>query len=133
MHYVCIRFCYLFCYLFNETIKVIEGEQKVTLDDVILSDEIKEELCMICNDISQEKKVMFEKVGFKPPQGYLLYGPSGNGKTLLARAVAGEAKIPFFSISGADIVRPFVVQGAQENTQIFSNSKKKASLCNFYR
>ncbi|CCE77213.1 hypothetical protein DEJ70_02495 [Wolbachia pipientis wAlbB] len=84
--------------------KVIEGEQKVTLDDFILSDEIKEELRMICNDISQEKKVMFEKVGFKPPQGYLLYGPPGNGKTLLARAVAGEANISFESISASELV-----------------------------
>ncbi|WP_264685538.1 MULTISPECIES: ATP-binding protein [unclassified Wolbachia] len=110
----------------SKVIEVEQGEQKVTLDDVILSDEIKEELRMICNDISQEKKVMFEKVGFKPPQGYLLYGPPGNGKTLLARAVAGEAKLPFFSISGAIIAGRFANQGVHNIQELFQTARKKA-------
>lgn len=106
--------------------KVIEGEQKVTLNNVILSDEIKEELRMICNDISQEKKVMFEKVGFKPPQGYLLYGPPGNGKTLLARAVAGEANISFESISASELAGEYVGQGVYHVRNFFERAKKNA-------
>ncbi|WP_349968018.1 ATP-binding protein [Wolbachia endosymbiont of Armadillidium arcangelii] len=106
--------------------KVEQDEQKVTFDDVIVSDKMKEALRMICNDISQEKKALFEKVGFKPPQGHLLYGPPENGKTLIARAIAGEAKLPFFPISGADIAGRFANQGVHNIQELFRTARKKA-------
>ncbi len=110
----------------SKVIEVEQSKQEVTFNDVIVSDEVKEELRMICDIISQETKIMFEKVGFKPPQGYLLHGPPGNGKTLLARAVAGEAKLPFFSTSGAIIAGQFVNQGAHNIQELFQTARKKA-------
>ncbi len=110
----------------SKVIEVEQSKQEVTFNDVIVSDEVKEELRMICDIISQETKIMFEKVGFKPPQGYLLHGPPGNGKTLLARTVAGEAKLPFFSTSGAIIAGQFVNQGAHNIQELFQTARKKA-------
>ncbi|WP_410542403.1 ATP-binding protein [Wolbachia endosymbiont of Tetranychus urticae] len=110
----------------SKVIEVEQSKQEVTFNDVIVSDEVKEELRMICDIISQETKIMFEKVGFKPPQGYLLHGPPGNGKTLLARAVAGEAKLPFFFTSGAIIAGQFVNQGAHDIQELFHTARKKA-------
>ncbi|MDE4986383.1 AAA family ATPase, partial [Francisella tularensis subsp. holarctica] len=73
-----------------------EDEIKVTLDDVAVVDEAKEEVAEIVDFLREPKKN--EKIGGKIPKGVLMVGPPGTGKTLLARAIAGEAKVPFFSI-----------------------------------
>ena len=68
----------------------------------------------------------FTKVGARIPKGVLLEGPPGNGKTLLAKAIAGEANVPFFSISGSDFVEMFVGVGASRVRDLFEEAKKNA-------
>ncbi|MDD5044675.1 MAG: AAA family ATPase, partial [Candidatus Omnitrophica bacterium] len=89
----------------------IEGEgDKITFNDVAGVDEAKEELKEVIEVLKDPKK--FQKLGGKIPKGVLLIGPPGCGKTLIAKAVAGEAGVPFFSISGSDFVEMFVGVGA---------------------
>ena len=70
--------------------------------------------------------ILFRTLGVKPPRGVLLYGPPGCGKTLLAKAVAGEASVPFFAISGSDFVEMFVGVGASRVRDLFKKAKEKA-------
>ena len=86
-----------------------EGGPKVTFVDVAGCDEAKEELQEIVEFLKDPQK--FQRLGGKIPRGVLLHGPPGTGKTLLARAVSGEANVPFFSISGSDFVEMFVGVG----------------------
>ena len=97
---------------------------KVTFKDVAGVDEAKEELEEIIDFLKDPKK--FQKVGGKIPKGVLLLGPPGSGKTLLARAIAGEAGVPFFSISGSDFVEMFVGVGAARVRDLFEQGKKNA-------
>ncbi|MCB0276567.1 MAG: AAA family ATPase, partial [Calditrichaeota bacterium] len=85
---------------------LMENETRVTFDDVAGCDEAKEELTEIVEFLKNPGK--FSKLGGRIPKGALLLGSPGTGKTLLARAVAGEAGVPFFSMSGADFVEMFV-------------------------
>src|SRR4029453_6128644 len=85
-------------------------QKKVTFKDVAGADEAKEELQEIIDFLREPQK--FQKLGGRIPKGVLLMGSPGTGKTLLARAVAGEANVPFFSISGSDFVEMFVGVGA---------------------
>lgn len=101
-----------------------EKEPKVTFDDVAGVDEAKEELREVIEFLKDSRK--FQKLGGKIPQGILLMGPPGSGKTLLARAVAGEAGTPFFSISGSDFVEMFVGVGASRVRDLFDQGKKNA-------
>jgi cell division protease FtsH len=97
---------------------------KVTFKDVSGVDEAKEELQEIIAFLKEPKK--FQILGGKIPKGVLLLGPPGSGKTLLARAVAGEAGVPFFSISGSDFVEMFVGVGAARVRDLFEQGKKNA-------
>ncbi len=101
-----------------------DDKKKVTFDDVAGADEEKEELKEIVEFLKQPKK--FIEVGARIPKGILLVGPPGTGKTLLAKAVSGEAGVPFFSISGSDFVEMFVGVGASRVRDLFDQAKKNA-------
>ncbi len=105
--------------------KLLTPEQKkVTFEDVAGVPEAKEELEEIIDFLKDPKK--FQRLGGKIPKGVLLMGSPGTGKTLLARAVAGEANVPFFSISGSDFVEMFVGVGASRVRDLFEQGKKSA-------
>lgn len=99
---------------------------KVTFNDVAGVEEAKEELNEIIEFLKDPKK--FQKLGGKIPKGVLLMGPPGTGKTLLAKAVSGEASVPFFSISGSDFVEMFVGVGASRVRDLFEQAKKAAKM-----
>jgi len=101
-----------------------EKQQKVTFVDVAGIDESKEELQEIIEFLRDPKR--FTKLGGRIPKGVLLVGAPGTGKTLLARAIAGEANVPFFSISGSDFVEMFVGVGASRVRDLFIQGKKHA-------
>ncbi|MBC2722155.1 ATP-dependent zinc metalloprotease FtsH [Desulfosporosinus sp.] len=101
-----------------------EDKKKVTFADVAGADEVKEELQEVVEFLKTPKK--FHELGAKIPTGVLLFGPPGTGKTLLARAVSGEAGVPFFSISGSDFVEMFVGVGASRVRDLFEQAKKNA-------
>ena len=99
-------------------------QKKVTFKDVAGVDEAKEELQEIIEFLREPQK--FQKLGGRIPKGVLLVGSPGTGKTLLARAIAGEANVPFFSISGSDFVEMFVGVGASRVRDLFEQGKKNA-------
>jgi cell division protease FtsH len=99
-------------------------KKKVVFKDVAGSIEAKEDLQEIVEFLKYPKK--FENIGARIPKGVLLIGPPGTGKTMLARAVAGEANAPFFSISGSEFVEMFVGVGASRVRDLFSKAKKNA-------
>src|SRR5262249_21250420 len=99
-------------------------QKKVTFKDVAGVDEAKEELREIIEFLREAQK--FQKLGGRIPKGVLLVGHPGTGKTLLARAVAGEANVPFFSISGSDFVEMFLAFGATRLPDLFSQVTKNA-------
>lgn len=101
-----------------------ESANKVTFNDIAGIDEAKEELQEIVEFLKNPKK--FTRLGGRIPKGVLLMGPPGTGKTLLARGVAGEAGVPFFSISGSDFVEMFVGVGASRVRDLFEQAKKQA-------
>ena len=101
-----------------------ENTEKVTFKDVAGIDEAKQELEEIVEYLKDPRK--FQKLGGKIPKGALLVGAPGTGKTLLARAIAGEAKVPFFTISGSDFVEMFVGVGASRVRDMFEQGKKNA-------
>jgi cell division protease FtsH len=101
-----------------------ETEKKVTFSDVAGIDEAKDELKEVVEFLKNPKK--FQRLGGKIPKGVLLVGMPGTGKTLLARAVAGEANVPFFSISGSDFVEMFVGVGAARVRDLFGQAQNHA-------
>ena len=101
-----------------------ENQHRVTFSDVAGVDEAKDDLQEIIAFLKDPKK--FTKLGGRLPKGCLLVGAPGTGKTLLARAIAGEAGVPFFSISGSDFVEMFVGVGASRVRDLFVQGKKKA-------
>lgn len=101
-----------------------EETAKVTFDDVAGVDEAKEELAEVVDFLREPRR--FTRLGGRIPKGVLLVGGPGTGKTLLARAVAGEAGVPFFSISGSDFVEMFVGVGASRVRDLFAQGKKNA-------
>ncbi len=100
------------------------SKEKITFEDVAGLKEAKEELKEIVDFLKNPKKYL--QIGARIPRGVLLLGPAGVGKTLLARAVAGEANVPFFSISGSEFVEMFVGVGAGRVRDLFSTAKKAA-------
>jgi cell division protease FtsH len=101
-----------------------DSQEKVTFDDVAGIEEAKEELEEIVDFLSDPKK--FTRLGGRIPKGVLLIGAPGTGKTLLARAISGEADVPFFSISGSDFVEMFVGVGASRVRDLFAQGLKNA-------
>lgn len=101
-----------------------ESQQKVTFEDVAGIDEARQELEEIIEFLKDPKK--FTRLGGRIPKGVLLVGAPGTGKTLLAKAIAGEAGVPFFSISGSDFVEMFVGVGASRVRDLFIQGKKNA-------
>ncbi|WP_454286143.1 ATP-dependent zinc metalloprotease FtsH [Rhizobium arsenicireducens] len=101
-----------------------EAHGRVTFEDVAGVDEAKQDLEEIVEFLRDPQK--FQRLGGKIPRGVLLVGPPGTGKTLLARSVAGEANVPFFTISGSDFVEMFVGVGASRVRDMFEQAKKNA-------
>ena len=101
-----------------------ESTNSITFSDVAGCDEAKEEVSELVDFLRDPSK--FQKLGGRIPKGVLLVGNPGTGKTLLAKAIAGEAKVPFFSISGSDFVEMFVGVGAARVRDMFENAKKHA-------
>jgi cell division protease FtsH len=101
-----------------------DEKKKITFEDVAGADEEKEELKEIVEFLKQPKR--FIELGARIPKGVLLVGPPGTGKTLLAKAVSGEAGVPFFSISGSDFVEMFVGVGASRVRDLFDQAKKSS-------
>ena len=101
-----------------------ESNNSITFADVAGCDEAKEEVAEFVEFLKDPSK--FQKLGGRIPRGALLVGSPGTGKTLLAKAIAGEAKVPFFSISGSDFVEMFVGVGAARVRDMFENAKKHA-------
>ena len=105
--------------------KLLSDDQiKTSFDDVAGVDEAKEDVQELVEFLSDPSK--FQRLGGKIPRGILMVGQPGTGKTLLARAIAGEAKVPFFSISGSDFVEMFVGVGASRVRDMFEQAKKQA-------
>jgi len=101
-----------------------KGKQKVTFKDVAGVDEAKKELEEIVDFLKHPKK--YRALGARTPKGVLLVGPSGTGKTLLARAVAGEANVPFYSMAGSEFMEMLVGVGASRTRDLFKTAKKNA-------
>ena len=101
-----------------------ENQKKITFEDVAGVDEAKDALEEVIEFLKAPKK--FERLGGRIPKGVLLMGPPGTGKTMLAQAVAGEAEVPFYSISGSDFVEMFVGVGASRVRDLFETGKKNA-------
>ena len=102
----------------------MEKDINIRFDDVAGIDEAKEELKEVIEFLKFPQK--FQRLGGKIPKGVLLVGAPGTGKTLLAKAVAGEAGVPFFSMSGSDFVEMFVGVGAARVRDLFTQAQQKA-------
>ncbi len=102
----------------------VQSTNGIKFSDVAGEDEAKESLTEIVDYLHNPKK--YEEIGAKMPKGLLLVGPPGTGKTMLAKAVAGEANVPFFSMSGSEFVEMFVGMGASKVRDLFSQAKEKA-------
>lgn len=102
----------------------VQSTKGIRFDDVAGEEEAKESLAEIVDYLHNPKK--YTDVGASMPKGVLLVGPPGTGKTMLAKAVAGEANVPFFSISGSEFVEMFVGMGASKVRDLFSQAKEKA-------
>ena len=114
----------IFSFAKSKATLISSNNPKVTFKDVAGCDEAKVELKEIVDFLKNSSK--YKKVGAKIPKGALLLGPPGTGKTLLAKAVSGEAKVPFFSISGAEFVEMFVGIGASRVRDLFDQAKKNS-------
>ena len=102
----------------------VQSSQGIRFADVAVEDEAKENLKEIVNYLHDPGK--YQEIGASMPKGILLVGPPGTGKTMLAKAVAGESQVPFFSISGSEFVEMFVGMGASKVRDLFSQAKEKA-------
>ena len=108
----------------NAKVYVKDSAGSIKFDDVAGEDEAKENLSEIVNYLHDPSK--YRDIGATMPKGILLVGPPGTGKTMLAKAVAGEANVPFFSISGSEFVEMFVGMGASKVRDLFKQAKEKA-------
>ena len=102
----------------------VKSAEGIKFDDVVGEDEAKENLTEVVNYLHDPSK--YQEIGASMPKGILLVGPPGTGKTMLAKAVAGEANVPFFSMSGSEFVEMFVGMGASKVRDLFKQAKEKA-------
>ena len=102
----------------------VKSSDGIKFDDVAGEDEAKENLAEIVEYLHDPGK--YKEIGASMPKGILLVGPPGTGKTMLAKAVAGEADVPFFSMSGSEFVEMFVGMGASKVRDLFNQAKEKA-------
>ena len=102
----------------------VKSAEGIKFDDVAGEDEAKENLTEVVNYLHDPSK--YQEIGASMPKGILLVGPPGTGKTMLAKAVAGEANVPFFSMSGSEFVEMFVGMGASKVRELFKQAKEKA-------
>ena len=102
----------------------VKSAEGIKFDDVASEDEAKENLTEVVNYLHDPSK--YQEIGASMPKGILLVGPPGTGKTMLAKAVAGEANVPFFSMSGSEFVEMFVGMGASKVRDLFKQAKEKA-------
>ena len=102
----------------------VKSAEGIKFDDVAGEDEAKENLTEVVNYLHDPSK--YQEIGASMPKGILLVGPPGTGKTMLAKAVAGEANVPFFSMSGSEFVEMFVGMGASKVRDLFKQAKEKA-------
>ena len=102
----------------------VKSAEGIKFDDVAGEDEAKENLTAVVNYLHDPSK--YQEIGASMPKGILLVGPPGTGKTMLAKAVAGEANVPFFSMSGSEFVEMFVGMGASKVRDLFKQAKEKA-------
>ena len=109
----------------NSNVKVyVQSTEGIHFSDVAGEDEAKENLQEVVNYLHDPSK--YQEIGASMPKGILLVGPPGTGKTMLAKAVAGESNVPFFSISGSEFVEMFVGMGASKVRDLFKQAKEKA-------
>ena len=108
----------------SDTKIYVKSAEGIKFDDVAGEDEAKENLQEVVNYLHDPSK--YKEIGASMPKGILLVGPPGTGKTMLAKAVAGEANVPFFSMSGSEFVEMFVGMGASKVRDLFSQAKEKA-------
>jgi len=101
---------------------VVIPEKKVTFNEVQGIDELKPDLFRLVDSLKHPAK--YKKLGARPTKGLILYGPPGTGKTLIAKAISGEAEVPFFSASGSDFVEKYVGVGASRIRDLFSKARK---------
>ena len=107
----------------------VKSAEGIKFDDVAGEDEAKENLTEVVNYLHDPSK--YQEIGASMPKGILLVGPPGTGKTMLAKAVAGEANVPFFSMSGSEFVEMFVGMGASKVRDLFKQAKEKAPCIGF--
>ena len=107
----------------------VKSAEGIKFDDVAGEDEAKENLTEVVNYLHDPSK--YQEIGASMPKGILLVGPPGTGKTMLAKAVAGEANVPFFSMSGSEFVEMFVGMGASKVRDLFKQAKEKAPCIDF--
>ena len=105
--------------------------EKVTFDDVAGNEEAKVSLKELVDFIQDPEKYI--RYGARLPRGVLLYGPPGTGKTLLAKALATEAGVPFYAVSGSDFIQVYAGLGASRIRELFKKSKRKGKISNIYR
>ena len=115
----------------NAKVYVPSTDGGIRFADVAGEDEAKDNLQEIVNYLHDPSK--YKAIGASMPKGILLVGPPGTGKTMLAKAVAGEANVPFFSISGSEFVEMFVGMGASKVRNLFDQAKEKSPLHRFHR
>ena len=116
----------------NSNVKVyVQSTEGIHFSDVAGEDEAKENLQEVVNYLHDPSK--YQEIGASMPKGILLVGPPGTGKTMLAKAVAGESNVPFFSISGSEFVEMFVGMGASKVRDLFKPGEGKGALHRFHR
>ncbi|WP_353278070.1 ATP-binding protein [Wolbachia endosymbiont (group B) of Longitarsus flavicornis] len=113
----------------NSSIEIFDpdkSENKTTLDDIIIPESVKKELNKILGIIPERNKALLQKTGYKPEKGYLFYGPPGNGKTKIARAIARQAKAKFISVSASEFLKSYIGQGEKYVREIFKKARANA-------
>ncbi len=103
-----------------------QSENKTTLDEIIIPESLRKELNKILGTIPERNKALLQKTGYKPEKGYLFYGPPGNGKTKIARAIACQANAKFISVSASEFLKSYVGEGEKYVREIFKKARANA-------